>query len=286
MKRLALALSTLIALALPGVALAADRDRDGLPDRWERKHNLSTKHKSAQGDPDRDRVDNGNELRERTDPRDRDTDGDGRRDGREDGDRDRLSNAAEDATGNDPRDRDTDDDGIPDGREHAGTVARFVGGVLTIDLAGRGRLRAQATEDTEIECSSEQAAETRHHRGGAARAAQAADPVEDDEAFDPGADDDFDPGDDDGAFDPDADPSADPGDEDPGSDDPGDDDGFPDDFDDEFGGGDDELGGDDGFADEQGSGSCSTAALRRGVAVHEAKLASGRGVFRSIELIR
>src|SRR5688572_10592513 len=102
----------LLALLTPASAVAGDRDHDGLPDRWEQRHRLSTHAGSGAADPDRDRVDNRNEYRERTDPRDRDSDNDGRSDGREDSDRDRLANAAEDQTGNDPRDRDTDDDGV------------------------------------------------------------------------------------------------------------------------------------------------------------------------------
>jgi hypothetical protein len=166
---------TLVALVLGGLvfaapsALAADRDHDGLPDRWEHKHHLSTTKKSANGDPDRDRVDNGNELREGTNPRDRDSDNDGRADGREDRDRDHLSNAAEDRTANDPRDRDTDDDGIEDGAEQAGVVASFEDGVLVIDLANGGEVSGRVTADTEIECEGENEAE--HHRHGEADAA-------------------------------------------------------------------------------------------------------------------
>jgi hypothetical protein len=162
---------TLVALVLGGLvfaapnALAADRDHDGLPDRWEHKHHLSTTKKSANGDPDRDRVDNGNELREGTNPRDRDSDNDGRPDGREDRDRDHLSNAAEDRTANDPRDRDTDDDGIEDGAEQAGVVASFEDGVLVIDLANGGEVSGRVTADTEIECEGENEAE--HHHGEA-----------------------------------------------------------------------------------------------------------------------
>jgi hypothetical protein len=161
---------TLVALVLGGLlfaapnALAADRDHDGLPDRWEHKHHLSTTKKNANGDPDRDRVDNANELRERTNPRDRDSDNDGRPDGREDRDRDHLNNAAEDRTANDPRDADTDDDGIEDGAEQAGVVASFEDGVLVIDLANGGEVSGRVTADTEIECEGENEAEHQEAR--------------------------------------------------------------------------------------------------------------------------
>src|SRR3954452_4195280 len=70
-------------IALPLVAMGTsadaprDRDRDGLPDRWERAHRLSTSKKSANGDPDRDGLRNRREFRLRTNPRKKDTDGDG-----------------------------------------------------------------------------------------------------------------------------------------------------------------------------------------------------------------
>jgi hypothetical protein len=170
LKHLTLLAGAAALLVVPAAtqALKLDRDRDGLPDRWEKRFHLSTKRDSTQRDPDRDRVDNRNEFRQRTSPRRRDTDRDGRPDGREDRDRDGLRNAAEDATGNDPIDRDTDDDGIGDGDEQAGVVASFEGGILTIDLAGGGSVSGRVTDETEIECEDEDEAEGEH---GLARAA-------------------------------------------------------------------------------------------------------------------
>jgi hypothetical protein len=153
------ALALLAALVGPATASARDRDHDGLPDRWEKRHHLSVQHKSANADPDRDRVDNRNEYVERTDPRDRDSDGDGIRDGREDPDRDRLRNAGEDATGMDPLDADTDDDGVEDGEEQAGVVESFANGVLVIRLASGGTVEGAVTDATEVECESEGEAE-------------------------------------------------------------------------------------------------------------------------------
>ena len=148
-------------LAVPAASQARDRDHDGLPDKWEKKFHLSTTKSSANADTDRDHVDNANEYRERTNPRRKDSNRNGRPDGREDRDRDQLNNAAEDATGNDPIDKDTDNDGIPDGQEQAGVVTAYntTTGSLTIDLANGGSVTAKVTDNTEIECETETAAE-------------------------------------------------------------------------------------------------------------------------------
>src|SRR3954462_1933717 len=95
-RLLLLALAAAVALlALPAVSQARDRDHDGLPDKWEKKFHLSIHKNSADADPDRDRVDNANEFRERTNPRRRDTNRNVRLDGPEDPNRDHLNNAAE-----------------------------------------------------------------------------------------------------------------------------------------------------------------------------------------------
>lgn len=167
MRRRAFTLGLILAmltLALPTAASARDRDRDGLSDRWEKKHKLSLKRNSAHADLDRDKVDNANEYRERTDPRDADSDNDGKSDGREDTDRDELNNRSEDATGNDPRDPDTDDDGIKDGKERAGTIVSLKDGLLTIDLANSSSVSALVTDETDFRCMSEKQAESLHGR--------------------------------------------------------------------------------------------------------------------------
>ena len=80
-----------------------DRDHDRLPDRWERRHQLSTSKPSARRDPDRDRLRNRREYRLRTHPRRKDTD------------RDRLRDGAEVRRYHtNPRKRDTDGDGYSD----------------------------------------------------------------------------------------------------------------------------------------------------------------------------
>src|SRR3954469_20578516 len=120
-RRLALALvaaAALVAVLLPGAALAKDRNHDQIPDRWEKRHHLSLHHNQARRDQDRDG----------------------------------LRNRAEWRAGFDPRDRDSDDDGIKDGNEHAGKVLSFENGVLKISVFGSDPLTGQVTGDTEIEC--------------------------------------------------------------------------------------------------------------------------------------
>lgn len=131
------------ALALAYVAVPAtadapgDRDRDGLPDRWEKRNGLSAKQPSAKSDPDHDGLRNRRELRLRTSPRRADTDGDGLRDGaevrryrtnprRRDTDRDGLGDRREIRRyRTNPRKRDTDGDGYSDLVEiRAGTNPR------------------------------------------------------------------------------------------------------------------------------------------------------------------
>ena len=167
---MALTLAALV-VAAPAGAGARDRDHDGLPDRWEKRFHLSTTKKSANRDPDRDRVDNRNEFRRAHEPA-------GPRLGqrrparrREDRDHDGLRNLGEDLTGNDPIDPDTDDDGIEDGDEQVGTVVSFVDGVLVIETVNGDRVSGRVTESTEIECESENEAE-HEQEGPDARASE------------------------------------------------------------------------------------------------------------------
>lgn len=148
-------LAVLVALvALPAAAGAKtrDRDHDRMSDGWERKHHLNTRKNDARGDADRDGLRNITEFRAHTDPRDADTDGDGRRDGSEDSDHDGLSNRAEQRSGHDAGDRDSDDDGTEDGDEIVGSVVSFSGTTLVIKLNDGSQLTGTVTPQTEIEC--------------------------------------------------------------------------------------------------------------------------------------
>jgi hypothetical protein len=117
-KWLALPLVVLLYIATAASGAAArDRDHDGLPDRWEKRHHLSTSKKSGKRDPDRDRLRNRGEYRHHTNPRRKDTDRDGLRDRAEV--RRHHTN---------PRKKDTDGDGFGDGVEvRAGTNPRDSG---------------------------------------------------------------------------------------------------------------------------------------------------------------
>jgi hypothetical protein len=119
-KLICAAMVALVALSLPAAASARDRDRDHMPDRWEKKYGLNT-HK--------------NDAR-----RDRDHDG--------------LRNLAEYQANTNPSIDDSDGDGTEDGDEQAGTVKSFdpVTKTLTITLFGGGELTGLVTDATEIEC--------------------------------------------------------------------------------------------------------------------------------------
>ena len=144
---LVVAMFALALLAVPATADAKrrDRDHDGLPDKWEKKHHLSVHKANAKKDPDRDGLTNMREFKRHTDPRDADTDNDG------------LDDGDEVRVGDDPTDDDTDNDGVEDGDELAGTVQSFDAstGVLTIALAGGGTQSGTVTDATRIECDND-----------------------------------------------------------------------------------------------------------------------------------
>jgi hypothetical protein len=126
----ALAASLAVAASLLVTSVASahgnDRNRDRIPDRWEKQHHLSLTVKQTRRDQDHDGLNNLGEYRANTDP----------------------------------RDSDSDDDGIGDEQENAGTVASFTGGVLTITLAKGGTLSGTVSADTELECDGAATAST------------------------------------------------------------------------------------------------------------------------------
>ncbi len=101
-------------------ARAADRNRDGLPDKWEKRYKLSLKVNQAQ--------------------RDQDADG--------------VVNLSEYTGGTNPRKADSDNDGVDDGSEDLGRVLSFdaTTSVLKITDASGDTLSAKVGEWTSIEC--------------------------------------------------------------------------------------------------------------------------------------
>ena len=157
MRRLTLFISValaLLAFAIPATAGAksshhksrhhrlADRNHNGMPDRWERKFRV---HK-ASSDPDRDGVTNLGEFHNGTNPRDADTDNDGIDDGNDD----------------------ANHDGVEDGQEQAGVIDTFDAnsGKLTIKLVNGDSLAGTVNGDTEIECENPAPAPTASTRDG------------------------------------------------------------------------------------------------------------------------
>jgi hypothetical protein len=172
-----IAIGALTMLALPSIAAAKQRDRnhDGIPDRWEKRHHLSTGVNQARRDQDRDH----------------------------------LRNRAEFMAGTNPRNADSDGDGIPDGEENAGKIASFdtETGRLTIDLFGGDTVSGLVTEETEIECdgqkgtSSASASDSSEDGEGSEDEQQGEEPGDQEDGEEQSGDDEGDqeePGDDDG----------------------------------------------------------------------------------------
>lgn len=118
-------LGALAILALPGVAAAKDGNHDRIPDRWEKRHHLSTSVNQARRDQDHDQ----------------------------------LGNRGEFLAGDNPRDRDSDNDGVIDGDENAGTIQSFdtATGRLVISLFGGEEISGLVTDQTRIKCENEHA---------------------------------------------------------------------------------------------------------------------------------
>ena len=118
----AAACAALLAVATSGAAHgnSGDRNRDRIPDRWERAFHLSLKVNQAK--------------------RDQDHDG--------------MRNRAEFLAGTNPRRADSDDDGTKDDDEGAGTVTSFDNGVLVIHLFNGDDVKGTVDDQTEIKCQS------------------------------------------------------------------------------------------------------------------------------------
>jgi hypothetical protein len=158
--------AAIAALSMLGVpALAKDKNKDRLPDSWEKQNHLSLKVKQQKRDPDRDKLNNKSEYKYRTNPHKADSDNDGLKDGDEidegtnprdaDTDDDGLKDGFEVQIGYDPTDPDSDGDGVPDGQESIGYITSFNGVSVTIGLIRGGSISGLVSDDTYIACDRE-----------------------------------------------------------------------------------------------------------------------------------
>lgn len=154
----AISLVLLLSLAAPGAIarFAPDRNRDKIPDSWERRHRLSLKVNQAGRDQDRDRVSNLCEFQAGIGPRRDDSDNDQTRDGDEDSDGDGLANAVESRIRLGCGSADTDRDGIGDVDEDADADGASNGDELAAgtdplydDRAGESGVNEPAAEGSE-----------------------------------------------------------------------------------------------------------------------------------------
>lgn len=134
----------------------SDRNGDGIPDRWAKKHGLNAKKNQANRDQDRDKVKNICEYEAGMDPRDRNSDNDRRRDGKEDSDDDGMVNSVESVVETDCGESDSDDDGTEDGDEVSGFIHSFDGDILKLRMVDGSILSAPVTEATSVFCEQDE----------------------------------------------------------------------------------------------------------------------------------
>jgi hypothetical protein len=140
----AFALTALTALLMAGSAAAADKNRDRIPDKWEKKNHLSLKVNQAPKDQDRDGLNNAGEFADQTDPHNPDSDSDGVNDSQDADNHDGTETEAPDPP--------TNGDGLPGGNDQAGTISSYAGGVLTIEMFTGGSISGNVTADTRYRC--------------------------------------------------------------------------------------------------------------------------------------
>lgn len=146
------AVASLLALVATASAVSGDRNNDGIPDRWAKKHGLSASKNQANRDQDRDHVRNLCEYETGMDPLDRNSDGDRRADGREDSDHDGMVNWVESEIETVCDDDDSDDDGTEDGDEVSGYVHSFDGDVLKLRMVDGTILSEPLAEYAYVNC--------------------------------------------------------------------------------------------------------------------------------------
>lgn len=187
LRILCTALVALAMLAIPAGAMAKgrDSDRDGMPNRWEKRFHLKLHRNDARKDADHDGLANIAEFRDHTNPRKADTDNDG------------LDDGDEVETDHDPTNRDSDDDGVRDGKETTGTVDSFTNGLLVIKLPDGSTVSGQVTDGTEVKCEGGEHGDDNDGAPSATAASLSHDEPGDDHGDDNEGEDDH--GDDDGA---------------------------------------------------------------------------------------
>lgn len=134
----------------------ADRNGDGIPDRWAKKHGLNAKKNQANRDQDRDKVKNICEYEAGTNPKKKNSDRDRVKDGKEDSDDDGMVNSVESVVETDCGDSDSDGDGTDDGDEVSGFIHAFDGDILKIRMVDGTILSAPVTEATYVYCEQDE----------------------------------------------------------------------------------------------------------------------------------
>lgn len=94
-----------------------DKDRNGIPDVWQKKYNLGYGKSVPKRDNDKDGLNNFFEYKLNLNPKSKDTDKDKLPDGKEDYDKDQLTNLQDIQAKLNPLTKDTDKDGIKDAEE-------------------------------------------------------------------------------------------------------------------------------------------------------------------------
>jgi hypothetical protein len=150
------AATMVLAIAATAGAMGGDRNHDGIPDKWAKKHGLKANKNQANRDQDRDHVRNLCEYQSGMDPKDKNSDNDRRSDGREDADRDGMVNSVESEVQSGCDDADSDDDGQDDGDEISGYVHSLNNGTLKIRMVDGTILTAPVTEDTYVYCEQDE----------------------------------------------------------------------------------------------------------------------------------
>jgi hypothetical protein len=123
-----------------------DRNRDGIPDRWEKRYKLSLKKNQSNRDQDRDGVRNKCEWQAGTNPRKKDSNRDGVRDGRDDPDDDGISNRVESRLRSDCGFDDSDEEEI------TGKIESFEDGILSIETFDEELVVAPVSEGAVVKC--------------------------------------------------------------------------------------------------------------------------------------